>query len=95
MGDIRKHRGIQPHPSIQVLENDPHGKSRLGEVEPFLGMDKTTFTSFVKAGKAPQPIRLSTRMIFYRNHEILDFIRHPEKWVLGMDENGNAMTQKD
>ena len=85
-------KGLPRFTSIDQLI--PGGVSRPPEFMGLMKFSRETFNMFEKQGKTPKPIKLSTRLVFYKNDEIRDFILNPQKWILGMDENGNAPESK-
>lgn len=46
------------------------GMSRLAQLLPFLPIGKSTVWAWVKAGKFPQPIKLSPTVTVWRNSDI-------------------------
>ena len=72
--------GLKAFKSIDEL---PIGGSvRRPEFAKLLGFSMETFAMFENNGQAPQGIRLTPRLIFYKSDEIRSFILAPEKWVL-------------
>jgi predicted DNA-binding transcriptional regulator AlpA len=53
------------------------GMSRFSQFKQFLPFSKEKFRQFVKVGKAPKPIRLSSRMTAYSNEELHRFLADP------------------
>ncbi len=46
------------------------GFSRLSQILPFLPIGESTFWKWVKEGKAPQPIKLSSNVSVFSNREL-------------------------
>lgn len=53
------------------------GLSKWPQIAPFLPIGRETWRKLVRAGKAPQPIRLSETCVVYRNEEIYKFLADP------------------
>ncbi|CAM2187679.1 MULTISPECIES: helix-turn-helix transcriptional regulator [Burkholderia cepacia complex] len=53
------------------------GLSKWSQIEPFLPIGRETWRKLVRAGKAPQPIRLSETCIVYRNEDIHRYLADP------------------
>lgn len=54
-----------------------NGMSRLNQIVPFLSFSREKFRQLVKAGRAPQPVRLSLRCTVYSNQEMHRFFADP------------------
>lgn len=55
----------------------PVGMSRWGQIAPFMPFSREKFRQLVKAGKAPQPVKLSERCTAYPNRELHKFFADP------------------
>lgn len=55
----------------------PSGWSRLVQFKHLLPFGEEQLRRMGKAGRAPQPVRLSHRCAVYRNEEILRFLADP------------------
>ena len=53
------------------------GLSKWPQIAPFLPIGRETWRKLVRAGKAPQPIKLSETCVVYRNEEIYKFLADP------------------
>ncbi|QGZ62111.1 helix-turn-helix transcriptional regulator [Paraburkholderia acidisoli] len=53
------------------------GLSKWPQIAPFLPIGRETWRKLVRAGKAPQPIRLSGTCVVYRNEEIHQYLADP------------------
>jgi prophage regulatory protein len=53
------------------------GLSTYAQIDPFLPYGRETWRKLVRAGKAPQPIRLSGTCVAYRNEEIHRYLADP------------------
>lgn len=53
------------------------GLSTFAQINPFLPYGRETWRKLVRAGKAPQPIRLSGTCVAYRNEEIHRYLADP------------------
>jgi predicted DNA-binding transcriptional regulator AlpA len=53
------------------------GLSKWPQIAAFLPVGRETWRQLVRAGKAPQPIRLSERCVVYRNEEIHRYLSDP------------------
>ena len=52
------------------------GMSRLSQLLPFLPIGKSTVWAWVRAGKFPQPIKLSDNVTVWRNSDIHDWLNN-------------------
>lgn len=50
------------------------GYSRMAQILPFLPIAKSTIESWVKQGKFPKPIKLSSTVTAWRNSDIHDWL---------------------
>jgi prophage regulatory protein len=72
---------------VNAVENKPKastplvlpttGLSKWPQIEPFLPIGRETWRKLVRAGKAPQPIRLSETCVVYKNEEVHRWIADP------------------
>jgi len=53
------------------------GMSRFSSFKSYLPFSREKFRQLSKAGKAPQPIRMGSRLTMYSNKEIHRFIANP------------------
>lgn len=53
------------------------GMSRFNQIKPFLPISREKFRQLVRAGKAPQPTRLSLTCVMYKNEELHKFLADP------------------
>lgn len=53
------------------------GLSKWPQIAPFLPIGRETWRKLVRAGRAPQPIRLSDTCVVYRNEEIYRYLADP------------------
>lgn len=54
-----------------------HGMSRWSQIQPFSPFSREKFRQFVRAGKAPQPVKFSERCTAYQNIELHRFFADP------------------
>jgi hypothetical protein len=57
------------------------GMSRFSQFKKFLPLSREKFRQLSKAGKAPQGIRMGTRLTMYENKEIHRFLDNPLEYV--------------
>ncbi len=60
-------------PTATPLTLPLDGFSRLSQILPFLPIGESTFWKWVKSGKAPQPIKLSSNVSVFSNRELHDW----------------------
>ena len=53
------------------------GHSRWSQIAPFVGVCRETWRQMCRSGRAPQPIRLSSRVTVWLNTDIHDYLRSP------------------
>lgn len=53
------------------------GMSRFSQFKKFLPLSREKFRQLSKAGKAPQAIRMGSRLTMYQNKEIHRFLENP------------------
>jgi len=53
------------------------GMSRFSSFKGYLPFSREKFRQLSKAGKAPQPIRMGTRLTMYSNEELHRFLANP------------------
>ena len=53
------------------------GMSRYTGIKPFIPVSREKWRTLVREGKAPQPIRLSSRCVFYENKKIHAWLQDP------------------
>jgi predicted DNA-binding transcriptional regulator AlpA len=64
--------------STQDLDTLPKiGMSRFGQFKKFLPLSREKFRQLSKAGKAPQAIRMGSRLTMYSNAELHRFLSNP------------------
>jgi len=64
--------------SILETETLPKiGMSRFSQFKKFLPLSREKFRQLSKAGKAPQAIRMGSRLTMYSNEEIHRFLKNP------------------
>jgi predicted DNA-binding transcriptional regulator AlpA len=64
--------------SILETETLPKiGMSRFSQFKKFLPLSREKFRQLSKAGKAPQAIRMGSRLTMYSNEEIHRFLENP------------------
>jgi predicted DNA-binding transcriptional regulator AlpA len=56
------------------------GHSRWKQIAPFVGVSRETWRKLCRAGKAPQPIRLSSRCTVWKNTEIHAYLSDPARY---------------
>jgi predicted DNA-binding transcriptional regulator AlpA len=59
------------------------GMSRFSQFKKFLPLSREKFRQLSKAGKAPQGIRMGTRLTMYENKEIHRFLANPLGYEMG------------
>ena len=59
------------------------GMSRFSQFKKFLPLSREKFRQLSKAGKAPQGIRMGSRMTMYSNEELHRFLANPLGYDLG------------
>ncbi|NIF78893.1 AlpA family phage regulatory protein [Paraburkholderia sp. Cy-641] len=57
------------------------GLSKWPQIAPFLPIGRETWRKLVRAGKAPQAIRLSETCVVYRNEEVHRWLADPAGYV--------------
>lgn len=63
---------------IQDVETLPKiGMSRFSQFKKFLPLSREKFRQLSKAGKAPQGIRMGSRLTMYSNEELHRFLANP------------------
>lgn len=69
---------------IQEVETLPTiGMSRFSQFKRFLPLSREKFRQLSKAGKAPQAIRMGSRLTMYSNEELHRFLANPLGYELG------------
>ncbi|MCA8278511.1 AlpA family phage regulatory protein [Burkholderia cepacia] len=63
------------HKHVGTLPLD--GISRWNQIAPFVGVSRETWRKLCLVGRAPQPIRLSSRCTVWKNTEIHQYLRDP------------------
>ena len=58
------------------------GMSRFSQFKKFLPLSREKFRQLSKAGKAPQGIRMGSRLTMYSNEELHRFLANPIDYVL-------------
>jgi predicted DNA-binding transcriptional regulator AlpA len=53
------------------------GMSRFSQFRKYLPLSREKFRQLSRVGKAPQPIRMGTRLTMYENKEIHRFLTNP------------------
>lgn len=53
------------------------GHSRWSQIAPFVGVCRETWRQLCKAGRAPQPIQLSSRCTVWNNEEMHRYLADP------------------
>lgn len=53
------------------------GHSRWSQIAPFVGVCRETWRQMYRSGRAPRPIRLSSRVTVWRNDEIHRYLCDP------------------
>lgn len=53
------------------------GMSRFSQFKKFLPLSREKFRQLSRQGKAPQPIRMGTRLTMYSNQELHRFLSNP------------------
>nr|WP_175878045.1 AlpA family phage regulatory protein [Burkholderia sp. BCC0097] len=53
------------------------GHSRWKQIEPFVGVSRETWRKLCRAGKAPRPIRLSSRCTVWSNDQMHAYLADP------------------
>ncbi len=56
------------------------GVSRFGQIAPFLPFSRETWRKLVRAGKAPQPIKMGDRCTVYRNSDVHAWLASPNTY---------------
>jgi predicted DNA-binding transcriptional regulator AlpA len=59
------------------------GMSRFSSFKSYLPFSREKFRQLSKAGKAPQGIRMGTRLTMYENKEIHRFLANPLGYEMG------------
>ena len=54
---------------------------RRDEVLQLAGFSKVTLRNRVAAGRFPEPMRLSKRMLVWRAPDVLEYLRDPATWA--------------
>jgi len=69
--------------SIKEVETLPKiGMSRFSQFKKYLPLSREKFRQLSKAGKAPQGIRMGSRLTMYSNQEIHRFLINPLNYKL-------------
>ena len=66
-------QNLQIEPEVLPLS----GMSRFSQFKKFLPLSREKFRQLSQAGKAPQPIRMGTRLTMYSNQELHRFLANP------------------
>ena len=53
------------------------GMSRYEQIKPFISVSREAWRQLVRAGRAPQPIRLSPTCVMYRNEAVRAWLADP------------------
>ncbi|RME80591.1 MAG: AlpA family phage regulatory protein [Zetaproteobacteria bacterium] len=53
---------------------------RVNDIIQMLGISRSTWWRWVRAGKAPQPIHLSPRCTVWRAEDIQKWVNAPDEW---------------
>lgn len=69
MGNKKLVQEVQTLPTI--------GMSRFSQFKKFLPLSREKFRQLSKAGKAPQAIRMGSRLTMYSNEELHRFLENP------------------
>lgn len=56
------------------------GHSRWKQIEPFVGVSRETWRQRCLAGRAPQPIVLTSRCTVWKNSEVHEYLRDPLRY---------------
>lgn len=68
---------------IQEAETLPRiGMSRFSQFKKYLPLSREKFRQLSKAGKAPQAIRMGSRLTMYSNEELHRFLANPIDYAL-------------
>jgi len=70
-----------PQPKVFKDELPQIGMSRFSSFKSYLPFSREKFRQLSKAGKAPQGIRMGTRLTMYENKEIHRFLDNPLEYV--------------
>lgn len=63
---------------VTPTPNLPHdGMSRFIQIKPFIPVSREKWRQLVRAGKAPQPIYLSSTCVMYHNRQIHAWLADP------------------
>ena len=69
--------------SIKEVEALPKiGMSRFSQFKKFLPLSREKFRQLSKAGKAPQGIRMGSRLTMYSNEELHRFLANPPSYEI-------------
>jgi prophage regulatory protein len=68
-----------------VLPED--GMSRWQQIAPFCPFSREKFRQLVRAGKAPQPVRFSSRLTAYSNRQLIEFFANPLTYRVEVTKN--------
>jgi prophage regulatory protein len=74
MGNKNLNQEIETLPKI--------GMSRFSQFKKFLPLSREKFRQLSKAGKAPQGIRMGSRLTMYSNEELHRFLANPLDYEL-------------
>ena len=70
----------------QEVETLPKiGMSRFSQFKKFLPLSREKFRQLSKAGKAPQGIRMGSRLTMYKNEELHRFLANPIGYELEVE----------
>lgn len=58
------------------------GMSRFSQFKRFLPLSREKFRQLSKAGKAPQAIRMGSRLTMYSNEDLHRFLANPLEYLL-------------
>lgn len=70
-----------PTQEVQVLPKI--GMSRFNQFKRYLPLSREKFRQLSKVGKAPQPIRMGSRLTMYSNEELHRFLANPLAYDMG------------
>ncbi|MDF0500852.1 transcriptional regulator [Burkholderia cenocepacia] len=66
------------------------GLSKWSQIQPFIPLCRESWRKLVLAGKAPQPIRLSSACTVYRNEDVHRWLADPLGYAAASQEQREA-----
>ncbi|MGO3891381.1 MAG: helix-turn-helix transcriptional regulator [Paenalcaligenes sp.] len=76
--DLTKATPVQEKLTLDDIE--PKALYRWGQIKDVLPISESTWRRRIAERKAPSPITLSTRCTLWRGADVLEWLKHPDKY---------------